>query len=191
MLRRYRTLIDRILGMRLIYAQRSLNRNVSFEFLNRQLVWEAFTVRNFPAPATFSNTKPMIAALGVPTVSRTTHESPPTPSTLLPSSTIRWIPLQTCLLGLVLFACTCAQSPSLACSPRDSRDSIDQIREGSRRKTPRQTSYAPSNDLSRMLRRCFDIPYCTPLERSYLLLRSACHHFFRGARHFGTSSLSG
>jgi hypothetical protein len=31
--------------MRLIYAQRSINRNVSFEFLNRQLVWEAFTVR--------------------------------------------------------------------------------------------------------------------------------------------------
>jgi hypothetical protein len=42
---RYRTMIDRVLGMRLIYAQRSVSRNVSFEFLNRQLVWEAFTVR--------------------------------------------------------------------------------------------------------------------------------------------------
>lgn len=41
---RYRTLVDRILGMRLIYAERSVSRNVSFEFLNRQLVWEAFTV---------------------------------------------------------------------------------------------------------------------------------------------------
>ncbi|KDE05695.1 hypothetical protein MVLG_03929 [Microbotryum lychnidis-dioicae p1A1 Lamole] len=40
---RYRTLVDRILGMRLIYAQRSIKPNVSFEFLNRQLVWEAFT----------------------------------------------------------------------------------------------------------------------------------------------------
>ncbi|KAL8284161.1 hypothetical protein RQP46_004910 [Phenoliferia psychrophenolica] len=40
---RYRTLVDRILGMRLIYAERSVSRNVSFEFLNRQLVWEAFT----------------------------------------------------------------------------------------------------------------------------------------------------
>lgn len=29
--------------MRLIYAQRSITPNVSFEFLNRQLVWEAFT----------------------------------------------------------------------------------------------------------------------------------------------------
>lgn len=37
--------MDRILGMRLIYAERSVSRNVSFEFLNRQLVWEAFTVR--------------------------------------------------------------------------------------------------------------------------------------------------
>lgn len=42
---RYRTLVDRVLGMRLIYAQRSITPNVSFEFLNRQLVWEAFTVR--------------------------------------------------------------------------------------------------------------------------------------------------
>ncbi|KAK4057724.1 peroxisome assembly protein (Peroxin-2) [Microbotryomycetes sp. JL221] len=40
---RYRTLVDRMLGMRLIYAQRSITPNVSFEFLNRQLVWEAFT----------------------------------------------------------------------------------------------------------------------------------------------------
>lgn len=40
---RYRTLTDRILGMRLTYSERTLNRNVSFEFLNRQLVWHAFT----------------------------------------------------------------------------------------------------------------------------------------------------
>ncbi|GAA5895807.1 hypothetical protein JCM5296_006672 [Sporobolomyces johnsonii] len=40
---RYRTLVDRILKMRLVYAQRSVTPNVSFEYLNRQLVWEAFT----------------------------------------------------------------------------------------------------------------------------------------------------
>jgi peroxin-2 len=44
-LARYRSLLDRILGLRLVYAQPSVDRNVSFEFLNRQLVWEALTVR--------------------------------------------------------------------------------------------------------------------------------------------------
>ena len=43
---KYRTIADRMLGMRLTYANRALNRNVSFEFLNRQLVWNAFTVRH-------------------------------------------------------------------------------------------------------------------------------------------------
>jgi len=42
---KYRTVADRLLGMRLTYANRSLQRNVSFEFLNRQLVWNALTVR--------------------------------------------------------------------------------------------------------------------------------------------------
>lgn len=41
---KYRTVTDRLLGMRLTYAERTLNRNVSFEYLNRQLVWHAFTV---------------------------------------------------------------------------------------------------------------------------------------------------
>ncbi|WFD33660.1 peroxisome assembly protein (Peroxin-2) [Malassezia cuniculi] len=40
---KYRTIADRVLGMRLTYASRALSRNVSFEFLNRQLVWNAFT----------------------------------------------------------------------------------------------------------------------------------------------------
>ncbi|KAI7850591.1 Pex12 amino terminal region-domain-containing protein [Circinella umbellata] len=40
---KYRTLIDRILAMRLVYGKKSLNRQVSFEFLNRQMVWHAFT----------------------------------------------------------------------------------------------------------------------------------------------------
>ncbi|KAI8817923.1 Pex12 amino terminal region-domain-containing protein [Fimicolochytrium jonesii] len=40
---RYRSLVDRILGMRLVYKQREMSRQVSFEFMNRQLVWQAFT----------------------------------------------------------------------------------------------------------------------------------------------------
>ncbi|KAG2235904.1 hypothetical protein INT48_008207 [Thamnidium elegans] len=40
---RYRTLIDRMLAMRLVYSKKSMNRQVSFEFLNRQMVWHAFT----------------------------------------------------------------------------------------------------------------------------------------------------
>lgn len=43
----YRSPLERILSLRLIYRQRHLARFVSFEFLNRQLVWEAFTV-SFP-----------------------------------------------------------------------------------------------------------------------------------------------
>lgn len=40
---KYRSIVDRCLGMRLTYANRALHRDVSFEFLNRQLVWNAFT----------------------------------------------------------------------------------------------------------------------------------------------------
>lgn len=44
---RYRTVIDRMLAMRLVYSKKSMNRQVSFEFLNRQMVWHAFTVSFF------------------------------------------------------------------------------------------------------------------------------------------------
>ncbi|KAJ3005828.1 peroxisome assembly protein (Peroxin-2) [Thoreauomyces humboldtii] len=40
---RYRSLLDRVLRMRLVYARREMSRQVSFEFMNRQLVWHAFT----------------------------------------------------------------------------------------------------------------------------------------------------
>ena len=40
---RYRTLIDRILRMRLTPPSAQASREVSFEYLNRQLVWHAFT----------------------------------------------------------------------------------------------------------------------------------------------------
>ncbi|KAF8929973.1 Vacuolar protein sorting-associated protein 41 [Haplosporangium bisporale] len=40
---KYRTILERILSMRLVYAERNSNRQASFEFLNRQMVWHAFT----------------------------------------------------------------------------------------------------------------------------------------------------
>ncbi|KAG0222409.1 Pex12 amino terminal region-domain-containing protein [Mortierella sp. GBAus27b] len=40
---KYRTVLERILSMRLVYANRNSNRQASFEFLNRQMVWHAFT----------------------------------------------------------------------------------------------------------------------------------------------------
>ncbi|KAI5367134.1 hypothetical protein Slin14017_G021700 [Septoria linicola] len=40
---RYRTLTDRLLRLRLVPASNQTNREVSFEWLNRQLVWHAFT----------------------------------------------------------------------------------------------------------------------------------------------------
>ena len=46
LLRRYRTLTDRLLHMRLVPARKLVKRNVSYEFMNRQMVWHAFTVNN-------------------------------------------------------------------------------------------------------------------------------------------------
>ncbi|RIB20938.1 Pex12 amino terminal region-domain-containing protein [Gigaspora rosea] len=40
---KYRTLVDRILTMRFVYARQMTRRHVNFEFMNRQLVWHAFT----------------------------------------------------------------------------------------------------------------------------------------------------
>lgn len=40
---RYRTLLDRVLRMRLAPPTSHVSREVSFEYLNRQLVWHAFT----------------------------------------------------------------------------------------------------------------------------------------------------
>ena len=41
---RYRSIVDRVLEMRLVYIQKRMNRAVDFEFLNRQVIWETFTV---------------------------------------------------------------------------------------------------------------------------------------------------
>ena len=40
---RYRTLLDRVLRLRLVVPSNQVRREVSFEYLNRQLVWHAFT----------------------------------------------------------------------------------------------------------------------------------------------------
>jgi peroxin-2 len=40
---RYRTILDRVLKLRLVPASSHTTREVSFEYLNRQLVWHAFT----------------------------------------------------------------------------------------------------------------------------------------------------
>ncbi|KAI0092641.1 peroxisomal biogenesis factor 2, partial [Irpex rosettiformis] len=40
---RYRTITDRLLRMRLVPTQRLTTRDVSYEFMNRQMVWHAFT----------------------------------------------------------------------------------------------------------------------------------------------------
>ncbi|KAJ2383972.1 peroxisome assembly protein (Peroxin-2) [Coemansia sp. RSA 2603] len=39
----YRSVVERLLGLRLVNARAQLAQSVSFEFLNRQLVWHAFT----------------------------------------------------------------------------------------------------------------------------------------------------
>ncbi|KAJ3048989.1 peroxisome assembly protein (Peroxin-2) [Rhizophlyctis rosea] len=40
---KYRSVLDRILRMRLVYAKPEMSRQVSFDFMNRELVWTAFT----------------------------------------------------------------------------------------------------------------------------------------------------
>ncbi|KAI0921254.1 hypothetical protein AcV5_001094 [Taiwanofungus camphoratus] len=40
---RYRTVVDRLLKMRLVSARKLARRDVSYEFMNRQMVWHAFT----------------------------------------------------------------------------------------------------------------------------------------------------
>ena len=40
---RYRSLTERVLGMTLVYDQPRVHRMINFEFMNQQLVWQAFT----------------------------------------------------------------------------------------------------------------------------------------------------
>lgn len=41
---RFRNLIERVLRARLVYGNPNMNRAVSFEYMNRQLVWNEFSV---------------------------------------------------------------------------------------------------------------------------------------------------
>lgn len=40
---RFRSLMDRVLGISLVFEQTEMSRMISFEFMNRQLVWQTFT----------------------------------------------------------------------------------------------------------------------------------------------------
>ncbi|KAJ1921557.1 peroxisome assembly protein (Peroxin-2) [Mycoemilia scoparia] len=42
---RYKTFIERLLSLKLVYARPQLVHSVSLEFLNRQMVWHAFTTK--------------------------------------------------------------------------------------------------------------------------------------------------
>jgi peroxin-2 len=44
---RYVSLVGRLLAMRLVYFRPNMSRRVSFELMNRQLVWHGFAVRFF------------------------------------------------------------------------------------------------------------------------------------------------
>lgn len=52
---RYKTIVDRILKARLVYESPNMNRAVSFEYMNRQLVWNEFSVNLFLAALLLSN----------------------------------------------------------------------------------------------------------------------------------------
>jgi peroxin-2 len=41
---RFHTILDFVLGIRLVPSHRRMQRDVSYEFMNRQMVWQAFTV---------------------------------------------------------------------------------------------------------------------------------------------------
>eukprot|EP00743_Colponemidia_sp_Colp-15_P007266 GILK01007847.1.p1 GENE.GILK01007847.1~~GILK01007847.1.p1 ORF type:complete len:354 (+),score=46.55 GILK01007847.1:94-1062(+) len=39
---KYRSIVDRLLGMRLVYNKPSMTRRISFEYMNRMMVWHGF-----------------------------------------------------------------------------------------------------------------------------------------------------
>ena len=40
---RYRSIVDRLLGMELVYIEPRMNRQVVFDLINQQLVWHGFS----------------------------------------------------------------------------------------------------------------------------------------------------
>jgi hypothetical protein len=57
---RYPSLLMRILGLRLVPSSPHLTRLVSYEFMNRQLVWGAFTVRRMRRISTQTQLLPLL-----------------------------------------------------------------------------------------------------------------------------------
>lgn len=64
--RRYRTIADRLLKMRLAPVRRLVKRDVSYEFMNRQMVWHAFTVRRAQLVYLTGNSRYLL--LGIPPI---------------------------------------------------------------------------------------------------------------------------
>jgi hypothetical protein len=72
---RYPSLLMRILGLRLVPSSPHLTRLVSYEFMNRQLVWGAFTVRRMRRIST--QTPPVPLAPSPPDVVHGLYPLPP------------------------------------------------------------------------------------------------------------------
>ena len=79
---RYRTLIDRLLGLQLVPAQRLTKREVSYEFMNRQMVWHAFTVRLLGLPL-FLQALLNQYGTGIPSVPSAPHQHTSYPATIV------------------------------------------------------------------------------------------------------------
>ena len=78
---RHRTIADRILGMRLEPSRRLVKRDVSYEFMNRQMVWHAFTVSLFLHLASWQLISALLGILALsPPIGQRTGHSPGTVS---------------------------------------------------------------------------------------------------------------
>ncbi len=82
----FRTVADRLLNMRLVPSRALLRRDVSYEFMNRQMVWHAFTV----CTETLQELLVLTSSLGISAVPFASHKcSESTPSSKSYHSIIR------------------------------------------------------------------------------------------------------
>lgn len=79
---RHRTIADRILHMCLVPSRRLVKRDVSYEFMNRQMVWHAFTVSSLPKQHSHLSNK--FSGPGIPSFPPSTPWRPVHPSPTLP-----------------------------------------------------------------------------------------------------------
>ena len=85
---RYRTLTDRLLQMPLVPAHKLIKRNVSYEFMNRQMVWHAFTVSNSRILTSCMASYLFLLRLGIPNIHSPTNKHPyPPPAVRSPCCT--------------------------------------------------------------------------------------------------------